>query len=126
MKTTIYVGTKDGRFDLWVEERIECRGKHPFIADAWWFPEIDYGHRGQPVARHPARVVELTQEMIGKTVVTMSEHIVLAFQKFLRDGVVDWRDLDIYVGNCHIKMDTDGDLEYWPGGFFDERLALLR
>jgi hypothetical protein len=63
--------------------------------------------------------------MVGKTIVTMSEHIVLAFQQLLRQGKLDWRDLDMYVGNMSINFNTDGDLEYWPGGFFTERLELL-
>jgi hypothetical protein len=125
-KTTIYVGDRKGQFHRLIEEDIVRGDRRARSSDKWFFPEIDYGCRGGPIARHPARIVELAPEMVGKTIVTMSEHIVLAFQQMLRRMELDWRDLELYCGNMQIKMDTDGDMEYWPGGFFTERLELLR
>jgi hypothetical protein len=63
--------------------------------------------------------------MVGKTIVTMNEHIILAFQKMVRDGHLDPARLFLYCGATHVRVDKDGDLENWPGDFFPERLDLL-
>ena len=125
MKTIIYCGGKNGQYHPLAEDRIYC-GVPKGGGECWFFPEIDYGCCGGPVARHPARIVELVPEMIGKTIITMSEHIILAFQQLVRDKSIEWCELELYCGNMQVYFDSDGDLEYWPGGFFNERLELLR
>jgi len=92
----------------------------------WFFPEIDYGHQGGPVARHPAQTLKLVPIMAGFDVITMSEHIVLAFQQLIRQKKIEWCALRLYCGDTRVNFDNDGDLEYWPNGFFRERLELLR
>jgi hypothetical protein len=122
MRTTIYCGNDRGEFQPWVDRH----GQPMNHNEAWWFPEIDYGCRGGAVPRHPRRVIELVPDMIGKTIVTMSEHIVLAFQQLVRKGEICRHDLELHCGCRLIYVGDDGDLDFWPGGFFPERLGLLR
>jgi len=122
-KTIIYCGDRVGVFNLKVDEALDSI---ELRRDFWCFPEIDYGRRGGPVARHPARLLELVPQMIGRQIITMSEHIVLAFQQMVRDGTLSRDELELYCAERRILLDLDGDIIYWPGGFFDERLGLLR
>lgn len=127
MKKTIYVGDHHGEYHQWVQEN--DHPTKPQHGDAWWFPEIDYGHYGGARARHPARIIELVPEILRsphRKVVTVSEHIVLAVQQLVRMGRLGDRDVKIFCGHYETIMDTDGDFIYWPGGFFNERLELLR
>lgn len=94
--------------------------------DVWFFPEIDYGCRGGPIARHPKKIIEIVPNMIGRSIITMSEHIILAFQQLVRQRKIEWAALELYCGDMRVYHGDDGDLEYWPNGFFRERLELLR
>ncbi len=124
-ETRIYCGRSDGTFHRYIEH--ELTQMNPRNPDYWWFPEIQvWENDDEIVARHPAQIVDLVPEMVGRTIVTMSEHIILAFQKMLRDGKIHWTELDLFCGDSRVVFDTDGDLEYWPGRFFTERLELLR
>jgi hypothetical protein len=126
MKTAIYTlgcGPLALTFDHWVDN--EARLRIPIDV---WFPEIDHAHRlGGAIPRTASQQIELVPTMVGKRIVTLSEHIILAFQKRIRDGLLDPNDLYLYCGNQLIHLDDDGDmLDDWPGGFFTERLSLLR
>ncbi len=122
MKTTIYTCGANQVWNTWVEEHSQPM-RH---GGAWWFPEIDHGHRAGAVARHPHRIIELVHYMVGRRIVTVSEHIILAFQKLVRIGRLDPDGLHLYCGNTRVLVDKDGDLLNWPGPFFNERLTLLR
>jgi hypothetical protein len=124
---TIYVGNHLGQYHDWVEEH-NCplsmeRG------DAWWFPEIDFGHWGGAQARHPSRLISMVPEIIRsphRKVVTVSEHLILAIQNLIRQRYHSPFEFEIYCGHSKAVMDVDGDFTYWPGDFFPERLELLR
>ncbi len=120
-ETTIYCGDSFGAFHPW----IIYNGQPMDWNTAWWFPEIDYGCHHSTVPRHPRRIIELVPDMVGKRIVTMSEHIILAFQKMVRDRHFDHKQLSLYCGATHVFVDEDGNLENWPGDFFPERLDLL-
>jgi len=121
-ETTIYCADKWGAFHPWV-----LKNGQPMRLDAaWWFPEIDRGARNGAVPRHPQRIIELVPDMVGRRIVTMSEHIILAFQKLVRLGLHEPKKLRLYCGATRVHVDKDGDLENWPGDFFPERLNLLR
>jgi hypothetical protein len=95
------------------------------LDEAWWWPEIkQIEHGAIPV--HPREQIEMVTDMVGHRIVTMSEHIILAFQKLVRVGRMDPDSVLLYCGNTRIKIDEDGDLDNWPGPFFNERLILLR
>ncbi len=121
MRTVIYTCGPDLVFNTWVEEHSQPMRTS---RTAWWFPEIDHGHRCGATARHPRRIIELVPEMVGKQIVTMSEHIILAFQQLVRREEIDPDMLYLYCGNTLVEVDEDGDLVNWPGPFFNERLTL--
>ena len=125
MKTAIYscgCGPYSKVFHDWVEDQAN-RLKGVW----WWFPEIDHGAGHGAIPRTPSQQIELVPKMVGTRIVTISEHIILAFQKRIRDGLLDPDDLYLFCGNQLIHLDDDGDmLDDWLGGFFPERLALLR
>jgi hypothetical protein len=120
MKTVIYTCGPDRRFNEWVGEH------QPMCLDeALWFPEIEHIEHGA-IPVHPHELIKLVPGMVGERIVTMSEHIILAFQKLVRVGLIDPDDLYLYCGNTIVEVDEDGDLANWPGPFFNERLSLLR
>jgi len=124
---TIYVGNHLGQYHDWVEENCELGSSRR--DQAWWFPEIDYGHYCMPRARHPSRLISMVPEIIQsrhKRVVTVSEHFILAIQKLVRQSYHSPDEFEIYCGQSKVVMDVDGDFTYWPGQFFPERLELLR
>ncbi len=118
---TIYTCGSDQVFHDWVENH--CKPMR--LDEAWWFPEVDRGHRGGAIPRHPRRQIELVPSMVGCRIVTISEHIILAFQKLVRVGRLDPDNLFLCCGNTLVEVDEDGDLVNWPGPFFNERLTLL-
>jgi hypothetical protein len=124
--TTIFCGSKHGKFHYLIENRVYCGKSRAIVDGVWFFPEIDYGHQGGPVARHPSQILAMVSELVGLKIVTMSEHIVLAFQQLVRQKKIERASLRLYCGDTPVYLDDDGDLEYWPNGFFNERLELLR
>ena len=66
---------------------------------------------------------------------THSEHLVLRFQKLVRNKLIRPQDVSVvFVSRTkhgsavkHLQLDDDGDfMDEWPGGFFPERLRELR
>ncbi len=119
MKTVIYTCNSDMVFNTWVKEHRPMR-----LDEAFWFPEIERIEDGA-IPRHPHELIKMVPDMIGERIITISEHIILAFQKLVRIGLVDPDDLYLYCGNTPVEVNEDGDLVNWPGPFFNERLALL-
>lgn len=120
MRTVIYTCGSDRMFNTWIEEH--CKPMR--LEEAWWFPEIKQIEHGA-IPRHPRRIIELVPEMVGKRIVTVNEHIILAFQQLVRRGEIDMDELYLYCGDTLVEINEDGDLVNWPGPFFNERLALL-
>jgi hypothetical protein len=79
-------------------------------------------------------------ELIGRTFVTVSEHLILMSLKEVRDGRIapeglriycvdqtDFKSNRGYLPGRRIRVDLEGDLvDDWPGGFFAECLELPR
>ncbi len=66
---------------------------------------------------------------------THSEHMMLAFQKLIREKKLQSQDINIYCvvkdedGHYVHKMEIDNNGDFkteWPQGFFDERLELIK
>lgn len=90
-----------------------------------WFPEISVVGP-YPIPVHPAAQIELVPSLVGKTIITMSEHIILAFLRMIADGDMDLSDFQLYCSGRRIRVDGDGELiDKWDGGFFCERAQLL-
>ena len=84
-----------------------------------------------------ANFISQTVTELSKTsyiIETHSEHIMLTFQKLIRDGILPADYLNVYCvtkdndGHYIHKMELDKNgnfLSDWPQGFFDERLELI-
>jgi len=91
-----------------------------------WFPEIKYKHGGAPTPVHPADQIAFCPELIGKSVVTLSEYIILWFLQEIREGRMEPHEVELYCDGQRIRIDETGELiDKWPGGFYRERAALL-
>jgi len=93
---------------------------------------------------HPKLQIDLANLiglMIGSITVdnfiieTHSEHMMLAFQKLIRQKKIQSKDINVYCvvkdenGHYIHKMDIDNNGDFkteWPQGFFDERLELIK
>lgn len=98
-----------------------------YYHDSIQFPEIKDGKRKHvttPV--HPADQVRMCPELVGKTIVTLSEYIILWFLQEIREGHMESGEVELYCDGQRIRIDETGELiDRWPGGFFRERAALL-
>lgn len=92
-----------------------------------WFPEIKYTHGGAaPMPVHPVEQIKAAYCLIGKTIITLSEHIILWFLREVREGRMALNDVELFCDGQRIRIDSDGKLvDKWPGGFFRERANLL-
>jgi len=92
-----------------------------------WFPEIRYTHgKAGPQPEHPIDQIAAAHRLIGKTVITLSEYIILWFLQRVREGNMKPHELQLHCDGLRIHVDRDGELiGRWPGGFYRERAALL-
>lgn len=89
----------------------------PQSADCW-YPEHK---RGLTVHELVSNAIDLLQKK--KSIVTISEHIVLLAMHFHANEVIK---LELYSGLDKLRVDKDGELtDGWPVGFFDQRLPML-
>ena len=105
------------------------------------FPEVTTMDMERPkgyltIPKHPSELITMLPRLINTTFVTVSEHIILMFLKHVRDGKIDPIELRLYCvdrtdfDNPHppgrrIWVDSEEDMDDWPGGFFRERGGLL-
>jgi len=90
------------------------------LAEVWW-PEIK---DGRPLSYDDQ--VELAFTLVGKTIVTISEIIILTFLKEIDTGRMSCDDLELFCNGDRIGVGADGELiNAWPGGFYDTRATLL-
>ena len=92
-----------------------------------WFPEIIYKHGGAaPTPVHPKHQIKNAHRLVGKTVVTLSEYIILWFLREIREGRMEPYELELHCDGQRIQVDRDGELiGRWPGGFYRDRADLL-
>ena len=89
-----------------------------------WMPEVDIrGNR--PLPLHPAEQIAKAPSLIGKSIITLSEHIILWFLREICEGRMEPHELELYCDGERMDINEDGDFKGWPGGFFRERAALL-
>jgi hypothetical protein len=93
--------------------------------DYVWYPEV--GMRGnRPVPVHPRKQLEDAHKLVGRTVMTNSEYIILWFLREIGEGRLDPSGVVLSCDGQLIRIDSDGELiDRWPGGFYRERAALL-
>ncbi len=91
-----------------------------------WYPEINKSICGVPVPVHPASQIQMMPLLKGRSIVTMSEHIILAFLCEIRQERMAPNDLLLFCAGRRIWVDSEGDLmNDWDGGFLHERAQLL-
>lgn len=85
----------------------------------FWFPEIIWVH-GTALPRNQHEQHFLLPKLLGKTIVTLSEIIILAFLREVRKGRMRTDELELYCDSRRIRVATNGDMiDYWDGGFFE-------
>lgn len=83
-----------------------------------WFPEVCDG-----IPYHESELPAVALRLIGKTIVTVSEIIILTLLREIRAGRLE--HLELYCGDRRIAIDKQGDLiDPWDGGFFEESFNL--
>jgi hypothetical protein len=120
MLTRIFSRSKDAGMSY----AIDCEDYSLHLV---WFPEIKFRHAGaSPTPLHPAEQIELCPQMVGKTIITLSEYIILWFLREIGEGRMQPEDVELYCDGERIRIDVEGELiDKWPGEFFRERANLL-
>ena len=112
MKTSIYSCGK-GTTSL---ELVDSITTHRDV----WFPEVAY-MPGAPswsaIPLHAAEQLALLPDLIGKSIVTVSETIILMFLREVRQRRILPADLELYCAGRQIRVSYSGDLlDPWDGG----------
>lgn len=85
-----------------------------------WFPELFhlYGHITIPLHEHEQ--LALLPNLVGKSIVTVSETIILMFLREIRMGRIATSEFELHCNGRRIEVDRKGDmLDPWDGGFFE-------
>lgn len=104
-----------------------CCGEIPVLSydDYVWYPEVGmYGNR--PIPIHPKIQIKNAHRLVGRTVMTDSEYIILWFLQEIREGRIYPSEVHLRCDGQRIRIDDEGELiDKWPGGFLRDRSALL-
>lgn len=87
-----------------------------------WFPELVHmpGGAWAAIPLHEDEQLSLLSTLIGKSIVTVSETIILMFLREVRQGRMAASDLELYCNGRRIEISRAGDiLDPWDGGFFE-------
>jgi len=83
-----------------------------------WFPEV--GISPFYIPRTEYEVWRMLPELVGKTVVTTSEIVILMMLREVRKGRMRTDELELWCGDMKIGVATNGDMiDPWDGGFFE-------
>lgn len=111
MKTRIYSCGKDTTS----LELVDSIATHRDV----WFPELRYVDN-LVIPLHEHEQLALLPDMIGKSIVTVSETIILMFLREVRQGRMESNDLELWCNGRRIEVAEDGSLlDHWDGGFFE-------
>lgn len=84
-----------------------------------WFPETRFsGHWGDIPLTNP-EILKLLPNLIGKSIVTVSEIVILMLMREIRLGRLD--DVELWCGDTRMDISKRGELiSHWDGtGFFE-------
>ncbi len=87
-----------------------------------WFPEIVHvpGSVRSTLPLHEGEQLALLSTLTGKSIVTVSETIILMFLREVRQGRMFADDLELYCMGRRIEVGISGDmLDPWDWGFFE-------
>ena len=84
-----------------------------------WFPELSrVGDLIIPL--HEDEQLALLPDLIGESIITVSETIILMFLREVRQGRMFAGDLELYCNGRRVGISNDGRLlDHWDGGFFE-------
>lgn len=110
-KTTIYSGGKGLSADQLLTQ---TPGYVDFV-----FPELRRVNGGILPRTEEEQVWRLP-ELLGTTIITLSEIIILIFLREIRKGRMRTDQLDLYCDGRKIDVGLTGDMiDPWDGGFFE-------
>ncbi len=93
------------------------------IVDSW-FPECGFAN-GMDIPLTNREIITKLPELKGTTMVTVSDIIIVMFQRAVRVGSIQSCELEIWCGRHRIKISTLGEMiDSWEGGFFEEGFNL--
>ena len=96
-----------------LESCFETRGSDVDV----WFPELNTHPSGDIPLREPEILAKLPA-LKGKTIVTVSETLILGFLREVRLGHMRGDDLELWCGDRRIWIDIHGDMiDMWDGGW---------
>ncbi len=88
-----------------------------------WFPELVHitSSPWAAIPLHEDEQLALLPDLIGKSIVTVSEAIISMFLREVRQGRIFAGDLELYCNGRRIEVGINGNmLDPWDGGFFFE------
>lgn len=84
-----------------------------------WFPELSRLDE-VTIPLHEDEQLALLPDLIGKSIVTVSETIILMLMREVRKDRMFPGDLILYCNGRRIRVGTRGEfLDQWDGGFFE-------
>jgi len=84
-----------------------------------WFPENTFS-AGWTISCTEWEILMRCPQLVGKTIVTVSEIPILFFLREIRKGRMRTDELELWCGDRRIGVGIDGDMiDYWDGGFFE-------
>ncbi len=87
-----------------------------------WFPELVYipDKCWAAIPLHESEQLSLLPDLIGRSIVTVSETIILMFLREVRKARMFAGDLELYCNGRRIEVGISGDMiDPWDGGFFE-------
>lgn len=117
MKTVIY--SCGG--DMTSEELMVMVDSYEDVIVDRWFPECGFvGGMDIPLTDH--EIISLIPGLRRKTIVTVSETVIVMFQREVRLGRMEAADLELWCGDKRMELDHHGEMmdDDWEGGFFEE------
>ena len=82
-----------------------------------WFPETKFLNGTYIPLREP-EILARIPDLKGKTIVTVSETLILGFLREIRLGRMRTDELELWCGDRKIAIGTSGDMiDMWDGGW---------
>ena len=83
-----------------------------------FFPELGWGAYVAPLTQQEQ--VELLPDLLGKTIITVSETIILVILREIRKCRIHATDVELYCNGQRVEISPDGQIiDLWAGGFFE-------
>ena len=89
-----------------------------------WFPELGFLN-GMDIPLTSREIIAKLPKLIGTTMITVSEIIILMFLREVRLGRIRSDELEIWCNGDQVKITNEGEFyDRWEGGFFEDGFNL--